>query len=266
MNLDQVWETILEEARQTAEREPVLAGLLHDNILNCESLEASLAYRISRKLGHDALSEPYLHDLFEDVFSAAPSIGLDAREDIIAITERDPAARGYLSPVLYSKGFQGLTAYRVAHFLWNNDRQPLARYLQSIISQVFAVDIHPAARIGAGIFFDHATGIVIGETAVVEDHVSMLHEVTLGGTGKERGDRHPKVRRGVLIGAGAKLLGNIEIGACAKIGAGSVVLDDVPPHTTVVGVPARVVGAAPEDPAGCMEHALRRYAESARSV
>ena len=259
---DPVWEKLYLEAEAAAAREPVLAGLLQENILQCDSLESSLAYRISRKLGHDALSEPYLHDLFEEVFAAEPGIGLSARADIVAITDRDPAARGYLSPVLYYKGFQALTAYRVAHYLWHHDRKALARYLQSIVSQVFGVDIHPAAKIGAGVFFDHATSIVIGETAVVEDHVSMLHEVTLGGTGKARGDRHPKVRRGVLIGAGAKLLGNIEIGECAKIGAGSVVLDNVPAHTTVVGVPAKVVGEAPEDPAGCMEHRLKLYADS----
>lgn len=260
---DPVWSKLYAEAERAAAEEPILATLLHENILSCSSLESSLAYRISRKLGHDALSEPYLHDLFEEVFAADPRIGQQARNDIVAITERDPAARSFLSPVLYYKGFQALTAYRVGHYLWNHNREALARYLQSIVSQVFAVDIHPAARIGSNIFFDHATSIVIGETAVVEDHVSMLHEVTLGGTGKARGDRHPKVRHGVLIGAGAKLLGNIEIGGCAKIGAGSVVLDDVPPNTTVVGVPARVVGAAPDDPAGCMEHQLKLYAQSA---
>ena len=262
MMKDPVWEKLYAEAETTAAKEPVLAGLLRESVLNCENLEASLAYRISRKLGHDALSEPQLHELFEEVLTTDPKIAACARDDIIAITERDPAARGYLSPFLYYKGFQALTAYRVAHFLWNNNRKALARYLQSSSSQVYGVDIHPAARIGSGILFDHATSIVIGETAVVEDHVSMLHEVTLGGTGKARGDRHPKVRRGVLIGAGAKLLGNIEVGECAKVGAGSVVLDDVPANTTVVGVPARIVGAAPEDPAGCMEHALKRYAES----
>jgi len=247
---DPVWQQLLTEAQQAAENEPVLAGLIHESILHCDTLEESLAYRISRKLGHDALSEPYLHDLFDEVFHADPSIGEAARRDIMAIDQRDPASRGYLSPVLYYKGFQALTAYRIAHYLWNHNRTDMALYLQSAISQVFAVDIHPAARIGSGVLFDHATGIVIGETALVEDDVSMLHEVTLGGTGKERGVRHPKVRAGVLIGAGAKLLGPIEIGTGAKIGAGSVVLDDVPPHTTVVGVPARVVGEA-----GCAEPA-----------
>jgi serine O-acetyltransferase len=251
---DPVWTKLLEEAAAAAAHEPVLAGLIHDSILDCDSLEASLARRISRNLGHLAVSEPYLHDLFEDILKGHPTIGQQARNDIVAIDERDPASRGYLSPVLYFKGFQALTAYRVAHQLWKNDRREMALYLQSIISQVFAVDIHPAARIGSGILFDHATSIVIGETAVIDDHVSILHEVTLGGTGKERGDRHPKVRQGVLIGAGAKILGNVVIGQCARVGAGSVVLEDVPAHMTVAGVPAKVVGAASADPAGCMDH------------
>lgn len=251
---DPVWSQLLEEARLAARREPVLADLIHDSILNCDSLETSLAHRISRKLGHHAVSEPYLHDLFEESLKANPETAAKVRKDIIAIDERDPASQGYLSPVLYFKGFQALTAHRIAHLLWIHDRREMALYLQSIISQVFAVDIHPAARIGAGIFLDHATSIVVGETAVIEDHVSLLHEVTLGGTGKVRGDRHPKVRKGVLIGAGAKILGNVEIGECARVGAGSVVLEDVPPHVTVAGVPARIVGKAMSDPAGCMDH------------
>jgi serine O-acetyltransferase len=253
---DPVWEQLRTEAQAAAGNEPVLAELIHKSILDCGSLEGSLAHRISRKLGHLAVSEPYLHDLFEEVLKGAARIGKQVRADIVAIDERDPASRGYLSPVLYFKGFQALTAYRVAHHLWNHGRPEMALYLQSIISQIFAVDIHPAARIGCGILFDHATSIVIGETAVVEDNVSILHEVTLGGTGKERGDRHPKVRRGVLIGAGAKILGNVEIGACARIGAGSVVLSDVPPHMTAAGVPAKVVGKAVGDPAECMDHNL----------
>jgi serine O-acetyltransferase len=251
---DPVWKKLLEEAKVAAAREPVLSELIHESILNCDTLEASLAHRISRKLGHHAVSEPYLHDLFLEILESSPVIGSQARSDIVAIDARDPASRGYLSPVLYFKGFQALTAYRIAHHLWIQDRREIALYLQSIISQVFAVDIHPAARIGSGILFDHATSIVIGETAVIEDHVSILHEVTLGGTGKERGDRHPKVRQGVLIGAGAKILGNVEIGQCARVGAGSVVLQDVPPHMTVAGVPAKVVGAAVGDPAECMDH------------
>jgi len=251
---DPIWSKLLEEAQTAARKEPVLAALIEESILRCDSLEACLAHRISRKLGHLALSEPYLHDLFEDILKTSPVIGAQARSDISAIDARDPASRGYLSPVLYFKGFQALTAHRIAHHLWVQGRCEMALYLQSIISQVFAVDIHPAARIGAGILFDHATSIVIGETAVIEDQVSVLHEVTLGGTGKVRGDRHPKVRQGVLIGAGAKILGNVEIGACARIGAGSVVLEDVPPHMTVAGVPAKVVGKSVGDPAECMDH------------
>ncbi|KAF0092957.1 MAG: serine O-acetyltransferase [Puniceicoccaceae bacterium 5H] len=255
--VDTVWLKLREEANAAASREPVLAELIHRSILDCESLEESLAHRISRKLGHHAVSEPYLHDLFVEVFSEYPVIGQSVRKDIIAIDQRDPASGGYLSPVLYFKGFQALTAYRIAHCLWNHGRNELALYLQSIISQVYGVDIHPAARIGCGILMDHATSIVVGETAVIEDNVSLLHEVTLGGTGKIKGDRHPKVRCGVLIGAGAKILGNVEIGECAKVGAGSVVLTDVPAHSTVAGVPARVVRRACEDlPAECMDHQI----------
>lgn len=259
---DRVWLKLLQEAQAAADREPVLSAMLHESILNCRSLEASLAHRISRKLGHEALSEPYLHDLFDEVLHGNADIGHAIRCDIEAINERDPASRGFLSPVLYFKGFQALTAYRVAHYLWQAGRRELALYLQSIISQVFTVDIHPAARIGCGILFDHATSIVIGETAVLADNISILHEVTLGGTGKERGDRHPKVSSGVLIGAGAKILGNVKVGECARIGAGSVVLADVPAYVTVAGVPARIVGSAGMDPATCMEHSLDAQAET----
>jgi serine O-acetyltransferase len=252
--VDDVWPQIRREAKEAAQQEPVLADLIHDSILNYATLESSLAHRISRKLGHHAVSEPYLHELFEECFNEDPAIGYSIRMDIIAIDTRDPASCGYLSPLLYFKGFQALTAYRAAHHLWKNDRRVMARYLQSIISQVFAVDIHPAARIGEGLLIDHATSIVIGETAVVGNHVSILHEVTLGGTGKTRGDRHPKVQDGVLIGAGAKILGNVSIGTGARIGAGSVVLEDVPPHMTAAGVPAKIVGIAQGDPADCMDH------------
>lgn len=253
---DRVWLQLREEAEAAAKNEPVLRSLIREGILNCDSLEACLAYRISRKLGYHAVSEPYLQDLFEEVFAAAPEIGQQVRADIEAIDERDPASRGYLSPVLYFKGFHSLTAHRIAHHLWHTGRRELALYLQSIVSQVFAVDIHPAAKIGSGILFDHATGIVIGETAVVDDHVSILHEVTLGGTGKERGDRHPKVRRGVLLSAGAKILGNVVIGECAKVAAGSVVLEDVPPHSTVAGIPAKIVRRGEDTPAEEMQHCL----------
>ncbi len=253
---DPVWTRLREEAIKAASREPVLSELIHYSILDNASLEESLAHRISRKFGHHAISEPYLHDLFVEVLLANPYIGEQARRDIVAIDQRDPASEGFLGPVLYFKGFLSLTAHRIAHELWGQGRREIANYLQSINSQIFGVDIHPAARIGAGVLLDHATSIVVGETATIEDNVSLLHEVTLGGTGKTRGDRHPKVRTGVLIGAGAKILGNVEIGEGAKVGAGSVVLRNVRPHVTVAGVPARIVGSAEEDPAACMDHSI----------
>lgn len=257
MNSDPIWENLQMEATRAATQESVLAELLHVSVLDRRNLEEAISYRLPRKLGHHAVSEYYLQKLFGDIFSADPYIGTQVRQDMMAVRERDPACQGFLHPFLYFKGFQALCGYRMANWLWRNGRRDLALYLQSIISEVLAVDIHPAARIGSGILFDHATSIVIGETAVVEDDVSILHEVTLGGTGKETGDRHPKVRRGVLIGAGAKLLGNIEIGERAKIGAGSVVLIHVPPHSTAAGVPAKIVGSALEDhPALTMNHAI----------
>ena len=198
-----------------------------------------------------------IRELISDAMSADPGITNAVRADLNAVRERDPAAHHYSRPFLFFKGFHALQTYRVAHWLWRHDREALALFLQSRCTEVFGVDIHPAARIGNGIMIDHATGVVVGETAVIEDDVSMLHGVTLGGTGKHQGDRHPKVRRGVLIGAGAGILGNVEIGEGAKIGAGSVVLTDVPPHVTVAGVPAVIVGAADSDmPALAMNHRL----------
>ena len=197
---------------------------------------------MSSKLATECVNPALLRSLFDQAYASCPSVGEAIRNDLRAIRDRDPASRGFLIPFLFFKGFQALQAYRVAHWLWGNDRQLLATHLQNRTSEVFGVDIHPAAKIGSGLLMDHGTAIVIGETSVIEDDVSILHEVTLGGTGKDVGDRHPKVRRGVLIGAGAKVLGNIEIGEGAKIGAGSVVLDPVPPHCTVAGVPSRIVG------------------------
>ena len=170
-----------------------------------------------------------------------PDIVAATAADLLAIRDRDPSCEDLLTPFLFFKGFQALQAHRVSHWLWMGGRIHLARHMQSRISEVFAADFHPAATVGRGIMIDHGTSLVIGETAVVEDDVSMLQEVTLGGTGKAGGDRHPKVGRGVLIGAGAKILGNIRIGEGAKVGAGSIVLDDVAPFTTVVGVPAKPV-------------------------
>lgn len=240
--LDSLWSIIREEVSADVAREPMLASLLHATILNHERLEEALSFHLSNKLASPSLPAMSIREMIDEAFAGREDIIQAARADLQAIVKRDPAARGYSVPFLYFKGFHALQSYRLAHRLWNDGRHSLAICMQNRISEAFGVDIHPAAQIGSGILFDHGTGVVIGETAVVGDDVSLLHEVTLGGTGKETGDRHPKVRRGVLIGAGAKVLGNIEVGEGAKIGAGSVVLDDVPPHTTVAGVPARIVG------------------------
>ena len=224
------------------EREPVLVSFLFASVLRHDKLEDGLGVVLANKLQTPDLPTILLHDLINEALADDVSIRAAIRADLLAARTRDPAARGYAQPFLYYKGFHALQTYRVAHWLWRRGRQALAVHLQNRISEAFGVDVHPAARIGSGIIIDHGTSVVIGETAVVEDNVSLLHEVTLGGTGKETGDRHPKVRRGVLIGAGAKILGNIEVGMGAKVGAGSVVLRDVPPHTTVAGIPARVVG------------------------
>ena len=238
----EIWSRIRQEVARDAEREPMLASFLYTVVLNHASLQDALSFILAEKLGSATVTALTLRDLIGAVFQADPAIATAVRADLQAVVSRDPACRGYAQPLIYFKGFHSLQAYRVAHHYWTTDRQALALYLQSRISEVFAVDIHPGARIGKGILFDHATSVVIGETAVVDDDFSMLHEVTLGGTGKHGGDRHPKIRRGVMIGAGAKVLGNVVVGEGAKIGAGSVVLTDVPPHCTVAGVPARLVG------------------------
>lgn len=256
---DTLWEQIRSEAAEGAWREPMLSSFLHGTILNHKSFEAALSFHLASKLESATLPALSLRDLMQDAFAASSQLGDYAREDLLAVHERDPACRKYSQPLLYFKGYLSIQAQRIAHYYWHQDRLHLALFMQSRISDVMGVDIHPAAKLGKGMFIDHATGIVIGETAVVEENVSMLHGVTLGGTGKERGDRHPKIRRGVLISTGAKILGNIEVGEGAKVAAGAVVLDDVPPHTTVAGMPARPVGAAATDqPALDMDHRFRR--------
>ncbi|HIJ74574.1 MAG TPA: serine O-acetyltransferase [Candidatus Hydrogenedentes bacterium] len=239
---DEIWEAIRQEAERDAQSEPMLASFLYAVVLNHKRFEDALGFHLANKLGCPTLTAIALRDLFDQAYSEDASLGVAARADIRAVYERDPACKQYSMPLLYFKGFHAIQSYRIAHYLWEQGRGSLALFMQSRISEVFGVDIHPAARIGRGILIDHATSVVVGETAVVEDNVSLLHEVTLGGTGKESGDRHPKIRKGVLICAGAKLLGNIEVGEGAKIGAGSVVLDSVPAHSTAVGVPAKVVG------------------------
>jgi serine O-acetyltransferase len=236
-----VWAALRNEAEHMAGEEPTIASLLNSVILRHTHLGAALSYQLARKLRDQELSGMSMRELAEDAYAADPSIIAKAESDLSAVFERDPACKGYVQPFLFFKGFQALQTYRVAHWLWGQGREAIAHYLQSRVSELFQVDIHPAAVIGAGAFIDHGTGIVIGETAAVGENVSMLQGVTLGGTGAERGDRHPKIGNGVLLGAGAKVLGNITIGDYAKIASGSVVLKPVPAHCTAAGVPARLV-------------------------
>jgi serine O-acetyltransferase len=260
--VDPVWHRLREEARAAVEREPALGGFMHLTILDQPRLEDAVIQRVTDRLHHPSVPGTILRQAFEDAVVDDPSIGEAFRVDIVAVLDRDPACDRAIEPVLYFKGFHAIQAHRLAHWLLNSGRRDLALYVQSRSSEVFQVDINPAARIGRGLFLDHATGIVVGETAVIEDDVSILQGVTLGGTGKESGDRHPKIRHGVLIGAHASILGNIEVGRNSRVAAGSVVLKPVPPCTTVAGVPARVIGEAgcPE-PARSMDHRLKESGE-----
>ncbi len=248
--VDPVWARIRREAEEVVRREPELASFIYSTILHHDGLETAIIYRLAERLDHAALPGELIRQAYTDALRDVPSIGDIFRADIMATVDRDPATHRLIEPVLYYKGFHAIETHRLAHWLWQNNRRDFALYLQSRSSAVFECDIHPAARIGRGIFLDHATGLVVGETAVIEDDVSMLHGVTLGGTGKEGGDRHPKIRYGVMIGAGAKILGNIEVGHCARIASGSVVIKPVPNNVTVAGVPAKIVGKA-----GCPEPA-----------
>lgn len=247
-SLDPVWNRLRDEAETVARTEPLMASLVHAGILHHQSLERALSYRIAQKLASPDMSDLILREVCDGAYAEDPRLGIAARADILAVYERDPACHRYLQPLLFFKGFQALQCFRIAHHLWTTGRAELSYFFQMRTSEGFGVDIHPGARIGQGVMIDHAHSIVIGETAVVGDNVSMLHSVTLGGTGKEDGDRHPKIGSGVMIGAGAHVLGNITIGPCSRIAAGSVVLDSVPPCKTVAGVPARIVGEA-----GCAE-------------
>jgi serine O-acetyltransferase len=256
--VDPVWSRLRHEAEAVIRQEPSMTGFVVTTILNHPSLESAVAHRVASRLGHPVVSDDLIFQTYLEAIEADATIGEAFRADIAAVADRDPACTRFIEPVLYFKGFHALQTHRLAHWLWRTGRQDFALYLQSRASEVFQVDINPAVRMGKGIFIDHATGVVIGQTAVIEDNVSMLQDVTLGGTGKERGDRHPKIRRGVLIGAGAKILGNIEVGECARVAAGSVVLHAVPPKMTVAGVPARVVGAVTcAEPSRSMDQVIR---------
>ncbi len=253
--IDPVWDRVRREAEDAVRAEPALGGFIYSSVLAHDSFELALVHRLAQRLGTADLSSEAVVNAFLDALDTEPAIGDAARADLTATFDRDPACHRYIDPLLYFKGYQALQAHRMAHRLWLEGRRDFAYYLQSRSSMISSVDIHPAARIGKGIMIDHGHDIVIGETSVVEDNVSMMQGVTLGGTGKECGDRHPKIRHGVLIGAGAKVLGNIEVGNCSRIAACSVVLHDVPPHRTVAGVPAKIVGMAGcEEPARSMDH------------
>jgi serine O-acetyltransferase len=246
--VDPVWSRIRQEAEDIVRREPEIATFIYSTILHHDSLESAVVHRVAEQLGHADVSAELIRQGFQDALDDQPVLGDIFRADIVATYDRDPATDRFIQPVLYFKGFHAIQTHRLAHWLWAKGRRDFAYYLQQRSSVVFQVDIHPQVSIGRGIFLDHATGLVVGQTAVIEDDVSLLQDVTLGGTGKEDGDRHPKIRRGALISAGAKILGNIEVGHCARVAAGSVVLKPVPHNTTVAGVPARVVGTA-----GCAE-------------
>lgn len=253
---DPVWSEVRELTEKMAAKEPMLASFLHATILNHQNFESALSFHLSQKLGSEEMPSMLLRQVFDEALAADPSIGIATRADLNAVNDRDPACDCLLTPLLYFKGFHALQAYRVAHYLWRTDRKAMGLFLQNRISELFGVDVHPAAKIGKGVMIDHATAVVIGETCVIEDDVSLLHSVTLGGTGKETGDRHPKVRRGALISVGAQVLGNIEVGERSRVGAGSVVLKDVPAGCTAAGVPAKIVGCAGSSlPSHAMEHA-----------
>lgn len=256
-SVDPVWSTIRLEAEQVVRDEPLMASLVHSGVLHHASLERALSFRIAQKLASPEMSDLILREIADDAYASEPGLGAAARSDIIAVFERDPACHRYLQPLLFFKGFQALQCYRIGHWLWLRRRNDIAYFIQMRTSEVFGVDIHPGAKVGHGVMIDHAHSIVIGETAVVGDNVSMLHSVTLGGTGKEDGDRHPKIGEGVLIGAAAAVLGNIHVGPNSRIAAGSVVLQDVPPCKTVAGVPARIIGEAGcAEPSKTMNHLL----------
>lgn len=258
MNLDkaqEIWQEVKMQSFLIFQKEPALEKMLNAVFFQNGTMAESIAARLARKLCHHSASEKFLQEIMLEAFEKDSNILCQIASDLLAYKDRDPACTNLVMPILYFKGFQAIACYRVAHFLFKNGRTDMAFYFQSLISEVFAVDIHPEAKFGCGIFLDHATGFVAGQTSVVENNVSILHGVTLGGNGKEENQRHPTVRTGVLIGAGAKILGNIEIGEGAKIGAGSVVLEDVPPHTTVAGVPAKIVNTSLVDsPAIFMDH------------
>jgi serine O-acetyltransferase len=265
--MDPIWDTIRKEAEEAAQADPVLATFLYSTILQQPSLEEAVIHRVCERLDHPDLQASVIRQTYMEMLADDPSWGATLRVDIQAVYDRDPACSRFIQPILYFKGFHAIQTHRLAHWLWNKGRVDYALYLQSRSSAIFQTDIDPASKLGKGLFLDHATGIVIGRTAVVGDNVSILQNVTLGGTGKEGGDRHPKIGSGVLIGSGAKVLGNIEIGNCSRIAAGSVVLKPVPANKTVAGVPARIVGEAGcQEPSRAMDQMINSASQDANSA
>ncbi len=255
MTADEVWQAIREETRKRAEAEPVLASFFHTTVLEHDSFSSTLANQLANDLSNTSVQPMMLRSVMKEAIKSKAEMITDIAEDLIATKERDPACKYFSTPLLFYKGFKALQAYKVSHWLWTNDRHTLALFIQSRCSEVYGVDIHPAAQIGKGVMIDHGTSVVIGETSVVDDNVSIFQGVTLGGTGKETGDRHPKVKEGVLLSAACTILGNVEIGKNAKVGAGSVVLSDVKEGTTVAGVPAKEVGKSGKtSPADEVDH------------
>ncbi|WP_306118383.1 MULTISPECIES: serine O-acetyltransferase [unclassified Roseitalea] len=255
--VDPIWHAVRDDANKAVKAEPAIATFLFGAVLNQSSLEEAVAHRIAARLDHPDVPADLIRQAFGDMIAADGGFRAAVRIDLQAVFDRDPACNRFLEPLLYFKGFHAIQTHRLAHWLHRQGRTDFALYLQSRSSSVFQTDINPAARIGKGIFLDHATGLVVGETAVIGDDVSILHSVTLGGTGKEGADRHPKIGHGVMIGAGAKILGNIRIGHSSKIAAGSVVLSEVPACRTVAGVPARVVGECScAEPSRAMDQTL----------
>ena len=242
MTVEEIEKKIRCEAEKLVHDEPLSVLMLTEQVLNCKDFAAMLTVTLSCQLAGEIMDRTELEKVFGILYLKYPELVTCASKDLYATVLRDAACTSFLEPLLFFKGFQGLQAYRAAHALWQEGRSFPAKMLQSIISRKFGMDIHPAAKIGYGLLIDHATNLVIGETAVVGNNVSSLHGVTLGGTGNEVGDRHPKIGNGVMLGAHAQLLGNIHIGDGAKIGAGAVVVSDVPAHTTYAGVPAVQVG------------------------
>lgn len=255
-SFDPVWEQMRQEAEKLAASEPVLAGFAYSAILNQKSLESAIAERIAESLGRQDVPTALLRQAFDSLFDTHADILCHSmRADLVAVYDRDPACNRFIEPILFFKGFQAIQAHRFAHILWQQGRKDLALYLQARSSRIYQTDIHPAAKLGQGIMLDHATGIVIGETASIGNDVSILQGVTLGGNGKDEGDRHPKIGNCVLIGAGAQVLGNIKIGDCSQVAAGSVVVKEVPERVTVAGVPAKIIGQSScSDPGRSMQH------------